>query len=59
MVSGNPRISISLSYGVAPSTCISTCEAILNKLSPTELPQPTEEEWKKKSARILFTMAVP
>jgi hypothetical protein len=37
---------------------ISTCVAIWNKLSSTELPQPTEEEWKKKSGRILFTVAV-
>ena len=27
---------------------ISTCEAIWNKLSPIELPQPTEAEWTKK-----------
>jgi len=40
------------SYRIAPSTVhsiiISTCEAIWNKLSPTELLQPTEEEWKNK-----------
>jgi hypothetical protein len=30
------------------SIVISTCEAIWYKLSATELPKPTEEEWKKK-----------
>jgi len=43
---------MSISYRISPSTVhsiiISTCKAIWNKLSPTELPQPTEEEWKKK-----------
>jgi len=43
---------MSFSYRIAPSTVhsiiISTCEAIWNKLSPTVLPQQTEEEWKKK-----------
>jgi hypothetical protein len=43
---------MSFSYRIAPSTVhsiiISTCEAVWNKLSATELPQPTEEEWKKK-----------
>jgi hypothetical protein len=42
---------MSFSYGIAPSTVhpiiISTCEAIWNKLSPTELPQLTEEKWEK------------
>jgi len=54
---------MSFSYRIAPSTVhsiiISICEAIWNTLSPTELPKPTEEEWKKKRGRILFTMAVP
>ena len=49
---GNSQISMSFSYRIAPSTVrsiiISTCEAIWNKLSRTELPQPTEEKWKKK-----------
>jgi hypothetical protein len=44
---------MSFSYRIAPSTVhsiiISICEAIWNKLSPIELPQPTEEEWKKKA----------
>jgi len=30
------------------SIIISTCQAIWNKLSLTEIPQSTEEEWKKK-----------
>jgi len=49
--SGNSQISMSFSYRIAPSTMhsiiISTCEAIWNKLPPTDLPQPTDEEWKK------------
>jgi len=44
---------MSISYRIAPSTVhsiiISTCEAIWSKLSPTELLQPTEQEWKKKA----------
>jgi len=52
LASGNSQISMSFSYRIAPSTVhsiiISTCEAIWNKLSPTALTQPTEEEWKKK-----------
>ena len=44
---------MTFSYRIAPTTMqsiiISTCEAILNKLSPTELLKPTEEEWKKKA----------
>jgi hypothetical protein len=43
-------MSVSYSYRIAPSTVhsivISTCEAIWKKLSPIELPQPTEEIWK-------------
>jgi hypothetical protein len=45
------------SYRIAPSTVhsiiISTCEAIGNKLSTTELPQPTEEEWGKKRQSLI------
>jgi hypothetical protein len=41
---------MSFSYRIASSNVhsfvISTCEAIWKKLSPTELPQPTEEIWK-------------
>ena len=55
LVSGNSQTSMSFSYRIAPSTVhyiiISTCEKIWNKLSPTELPQPTEEEWKKKGGK--------
>jgi hypothetical protein len=47
---------MSFSYRIAPSTVhsitISTCEAIWNKLSPTELLQPTEEKWKKKAEEM-------
>jgi hypothetical protein len=43
---------MSFNYRIAPSTVhsiiISTCEAVWNKLSPTELAIPTDEEWKKK-----------
>jgi len=43
---------VSFSYRISPSTAhsitISTCKAIWKTFSPTELPQPTEEEWKKK-----------
>jgi hypothetical protein len=52
LASGNSQISMSFSYRISPSTVhsivISTCETIWNTLSPTELPQPTDEEWKKK-----------
>ena len=52
LASGNSQISMNFSYRIAPSTVrsiiISTCEAIWNKLPPTVLPQPTEEEWNKK-----------
>jgi len=52
----NYQISICFSYRIAPSTVhsisISTWEAIWNKLFPTELPQPTEEEWKKKEKEL-------
>jgi hypothetical protein len=68
LASGNSQISMSFSYGIVPSTVhfiiMSPCEAVWNELSPTELPPPTEEEWggereRKKTRRILFTMAVP
>jgi hypothetical protein len=42
-MSSSYRISLSTVHSVI----ISTCEAIWNTLSPTVLPQPTEE-WKKK-----------
>jgi hypothetical protein len=58
LVSGNSEISMSFSYRIAFSTVhsiiISTWEAIWNKLSPTELPQPTEEE--KKKAQKLYSL---
>jgi hypothetical protein len=38
---------------------ISTCEAIWNKLSPTDLPQPTEEEWKKKGEEFYSLWQFP
>jgi len=41
------------------SIIISTCEAIWNKLSPTELPQPTEEEWKKKGEEFYSLWQFP
>jgi hypothetical protein len=37
---------------------ISTCEAIWNKLSSTELPQPTEQ-WKKKSEEFYSLWQFP
>jgi len=56
MDSGNSQISMSFSYRISPSTIhsiiISTCEAIWNKLSPTDLPQPTEEERKKTAGEF-------
>ena len=56
LVSGNSQISTSFSYRKAPSTVhsiiISTSEAIWNKLSPTELLQPTGEKWKKKAEEL-------
>jgi hypothetical protein len=62
LVSGNFQIAMSFSYRIAPPTVhyiiISTCEAIWNKLPPTELPQLTDERWKKKSGRILLAMTV-
>ena len=49
----NNPVLMSISYRIAPLTVysiiISTCEAIWNKLPPTELPQLTEEEWKTKA----------
>jgi len=63
LVSGNSQISMSFSYRIAPSTVhsiiISTCEAIWNKLTPTELPQPTEEEWKKKAEEFYSLWQFP
>jgi hypothetical protein len=54
---------MSFSYRIAPSTVhsiiISTCEAIWNKLSPTELPQPTEEEWNKKAEEFYSLWQFP
>ena len=51
--SGNSQILMSFSYVIAhaavPSVIISVWEAIWNKFYPTELPQPTEEEWKKQA----------
>jgi len=51
LASENSQMSMSFSYRIAPSTVhsviISTCGTIWNKLSATELPQPTEE-WKKQ-----------
>jgi len=63
MASGNSQIPISFSYRIAPSTVhsiiISICEAIWNKLSPTVLPQPTEEEWKKKGKEFYSLWQFP
>jgi len=61
LASGNSQTSMSFSYRIAPSTVysiiISTWEAIWNKLSPTELPQPTEKEWGgKKGAEELYSL---
>jgi len=54
---------MSLSYRIAPSIVhpiiISTCEAIWNKLSPTELPQPTEEEWNKNGEEFYSLWQFP
>jgi hypothetical protein len=53
---------MSFSYRVAPSTVhaiiISTCEAIWNKLSPTELSHLTEE-WKKKGEEFYSLWQFP
>jgi hypothetical protein len=63
LTSGNYQISKSFSYRIAPSTVhyinISTCEPIWNKLSPTELPQPTEEEWKKEAKEFYSLWQCP
>jgi len=63
LASGNSQITVSFSYRIAPSTVhsiiISTCEAIWNKLFPTELPQPTEEEWKKKGEEFYSLWQFP
>jgi hypothetical protein len=60
LASGNSQIWMSFSYGIAPSTVnsiiISTCEAIWNKLSPTELPHPSEEEWGKKGGEEFYSL---
>ena len=54
---------MSFSYRIAPSTVysiiISTCEAIWNNLSPIKLPQPTEEEWKKKGEEFYSLWQFP
>ena len=56
MASGNSQISRSFSYRIAPftkhSVIISTCETKWNKPPPTELPQPTEEKYKKKAEEL-------
>jgi len=61
--SGNSQISMSFSYRTACSNVhaiiISTCKAIWNKLSPTKLPQPTEEEWKKKAEEFYSLWKFP
>ncbi|XP_068084402.1 putative nuclease HARBI1 [Anabrus simplex] len=53
LASGNSQISMSFSYRISPtavhSIIVSTCEAIWDILSPQEMPQPTEEMWKKIS----------
>ena len=49
---------MSVRYRIASSAVhsiiISTCEAIWSKLSPTELPQPTEEEGKKQGENLIY-----
>ena len=59
----NSQISMSFSYRIAPSTVhsiiISTCEAIWKKWSSTKLPQPTEEEWKKKGEKFYSLWEFP
>ena len=61
--SGNSQISMSYSYRIAPSTVhfiiLSPCEAVWNKLSPTELPQPTEKEWKKSAEEFYSLWQFP
>jgi len=63
LASGNSQILMSFSYRIAASTVhsiiISTCEAIWNKLSPTVLPQLTEEEWKKKGEEFYSLWQFP
>jgi len=63
LASGNSQIWMSFSYRIAPSTVhsiiISTCEAIWNNLSPTELPQPTEEQRKKKGEEFYSLWQFP
>jgi len=41
------------------SIIILTCKAIWKKLSPTELPQLTEEEWKKKGQEFYSLWQFP
>jgi hypothetical protein len=54
---------MSFSYTIAPSTVhsiiISNCEAIWNKLSRTEIPQPTEEECNKKGEQFYSLWQFP
>jgi hypothetical protein len=54
---------MSFNYRIAPSTVhsiiISTCETIWNKLSPTELRQPTEEKWRKKAEEFYSLWQFP
>jgi hypothetical protein len=63
MASGNSQISMSFSYritsSIAHSIIILTCEAVWNKLAPTELPQPTDEEWKKKAEEFCSLWQFP
>ena len=63
LASGDSQILMSFSYRIAPSSVlfiiISPCEAIWNKLSQTELPQPTEEDWKKKAEEFYSLWQFP
>ena len=63
LASGNSQISMSFRYRIAPSTVhsiiISTWKAIWKTLSPTELPQPTEEDWKKKGQEFYSLWQFP
>ena len=63
LASGNSQISMSFSYRIAlsivHSIIISTREAIWNKLTPTELPQLTEEEWKKQGEEFYSVWQFP
>jgi len=63
LASGNSQISMSFSYRISPSTAhsiiISTCRAIWKTLSPIQLPQLTEEEWKKKGQEFYSLWQFP